>query len=179
MPWLTLCRSVKRRQPWRTWGRTASTSTADGARRAPLTLVDRWDDGHTPGGRPLTMPEPRGGSERRDSAMGPTITGVPRPIASATTNSARLSAMPCASLLSELKLQGANSTTPQGGRGRMARSNYDSTTCTPSMSARLRGTITRDAFGVGIAVTVEEPRPTSSRRNSGQRAAVVVPRSTK
>src|SRR3954467_15600000 len=43
---------------------------------------------------------------------GATMTGVPRPIASATRLSGRLSAMPCASLLSELKLHGANNTTP-------------------------------------------------------------------
>src|SRR6516164_6485968 len=47
---------------------------------------------------------------------GPTITGVARPIASATTDNARLSATPCASLFSELKLHGANNTTPRGGR---------------------------------------------------------------
>ena len=110
---------------------------------------------------------------------GATITGVPRPIASATTDSARLSAMPCASLLSELKLHGANSTTPRGGRGRIARSKYDSTTCAPSTSASSRDAITRAAFGVGSAMTVAKPSPTSPRRSSGQRAAVVVPLSTR
>ena len=70
-------------------------------------------------------PAPPGGPAAAGSAMEPTITGVPRPIASATTASARLSAMPCASLLSELKLHGANSTTPRGGRGRMTTSKYD------------------------------------------------------
>jgi hypothetical protein len=39
--------------------------------------------------------------------------------------------------------------------------------------------ITRDAFGVGIAMTVEKPSPTSPRRSSGQRAAVLVPLSTR
>ena len=83
--------------------------------------------------------------------------------------------MPCASLFSELKLHGANSTTPRGGRGRIARSKYDSTTCAPATSASSRGAMTREAFGVGIAMTVEKPSPTSPRRISGQRAAVVVP----
>src|SRR5438128_11604278 len=56
-----------------------------------------------------------------------TTTGVPRPIASAVSDSARLSATPAASLLSELKLHGATSTSPSGGLGRMAASKYDST----------------------------------------------------
>ena len=94
-------------------------------------------------------------------------------------DSARLSAVPCASLLSELKLHGANSTTPRGGRGRMARSKYHSTTCTPSTSASSRDAITREAFGDGIARTVVKPSPTSPRSASGQRAAVVVPLSTR
>src|SRR5215468_7451499 len=51
-----------------------------------------------------------------------TITGVPRPIASATTDSARLSAMPAASLLSEPNEHGATSTSPNGGLGRIASS---------------------------------------------------------
>ena len=51
-----------------------------------------------------------------------TMTGVLRPIASATTDIARLSAIPWASLFSELKPHGANNTTPRGGRGRIARS---------------------------------------------------------
>ena len=38
---------------------------------------------------------------------------------------------------------------------------------------------TREAFGVGIAMTVENPSPTSPRSSSGQRAAVVVPLSTR
>ena len=87
--------------------------------------------------------------------------------------------MPWASLLSELKLQGANSTTPRGGRGRMARSKYDWTTRTPSTSASSRGATTREALGVGIAMTVEKPSPTNSRNSAGQRAAVVVPLSTR
>ncbi len=36
-----------------------------------------------------------------------------------------------------------------------ARSKYDSTTCAPATSASSRGAITREAFGVGIAMTVE------------------------
>src|SRR5262245_4967187 len=51
-----------------------------------------------------------------------TITGVPRPIASAATDSARLSAMPAASLLSEPNEHGATSTSPNGGLGRIASS---------------------------------------------------------
>jgi hypothetical protein len=51
-----------------------------------------------------------------------TITGVLRPIASATTDSARLSAMPAASLLSEPNEHGATSTNPNGGLGRIASS---------------------------------------------------------
>src|ERR1700732_3648585 len=163
----------------RTYGRTASTSAAEGARRGP-----------SPSSTGGTMGTPQAGSLLSDARAsgwfrsgafndGPTITGVPRPIASATTDSARLSAMPCASLLSELKLHGANSTTPRGGRGRIARSKYDSTTCAPSTSARSRSAMTREAFGVGIAMTVENPSPTSPRSNSGQRAAIVVPLSTK
>ena len=59
---------------------------------------------------------------------GATITGVRRPIASAATDNASVSAIPAASLFKELKPHGANSTTPSGGRGRIARSKYDSTT---------------------------------------------------
>jgi hypothetical protein len=33
--------------------------------------------------------------------------------------------------------------------------------------------MTREAFGVGIAMTVEKPSPISRRRSSDQRAAVV------
>jgi len=87
--------------------------------------------------------------------------------------------MPWASLLSELKLHGANSTTPRGGRGRIAKSKYDWTTCAPGTSASSRGASTREAFGVGRAMTVLKPSPTSPRRISGQRAAVVVPLSTR
>jgi hypothetical protein len=49
----------------------------------------------------------------------------------------------------------------------------------PPTSARSRCATTREAFGVGIAMSVEKPSPTSRRSNSGQRAAVVVPLSTK
>ena len=167
------------RQPRRTHGRTASISSADEARRGP-----------SPSSTGGTIVTPQASSLLSDACAsgwlrsgafkdGPTITGVPRPIASATTDSARLSAMPCASLLSELKLHGANSTTPRGGRGRMARSKYDWTTCARSTSARSRDATTREAFGVGIAMTVEKPSATNPRRSSGQRAAVVVPLSTR
>ena len=107
------------------------------------------------------------------------MTGVHRPIASATTDNARLSAIPCANLFSELKLHGANSTTPRGGLGLIAASKYDSTTRTPAISANSRGAITRDAFGVGIAMSSENPSASRPRASSGQRAAVVVPLSTR
>src|ERR1700730_8690446 len=141
----------------RTYGRTASTSTAEGARRGP-----------SPSSTGGTMVTPQAGSLLSDARAsgwfrsgwfsdGATITGVARPIASATTDSARLSAMPCASLFSELKVHGANSTTPRGGRGRMARSKYDSTTWAPATSASSRNATTREAFGVGNATTVAKP----------------------
>ena len=169
----------EQRQPCRTYGRTASSSVADGARRGP-----------SPSSTGGTIVTPQLGSVFSDAWAcgwfssgafkdGPTMTGVPRPTASATTDSAKLSAMPCASLFSELKLHGANSTTPRGGRGRIARSKYDWTTCAPSTSASSRGAITREAFGVGSAMTVAKPSPTRPRRISGQRADVVVPLSTR
>src|SRR5919199_2339343 len=55
-----------------------------------------------------------------------TTTGVPRPIASAVRDRARLSAIPAASLFSELKLHGATRTRPSGGRGRIAAAKNDS-----------------------------------------------------
>src|ERR1700681_928375 len=88
-----------------TYGRTASISALDGARRGPSPS--------STGGTIITPHEASCLSEAcatgwaRSGAFsdGATITGVPRPTASATTDSARLSAMPWASLLSELKLQ--------------------------------------------------------------------------
>ena len=159
-------------QPRRTYGRTASSNIDVGARRGP-----------SPSSTGGTIVTPHRGNVRRDACAmgwsssgwfsdGATMTGVRRPIASATTDSARLSAMPWASLLSELKLHGANSTTPRGGRGRMARSKYNSTTCAPRTSARSRGAMTRDAFGVGSAMTVVKPTPRSPWSSSGS-----VPRS--
>jgi hypothetical protein len=51
--------------------------------------------------------------------------------------------------------------------------------CTSSTSATSRGATAREPFGVGIAMTVEKPSPTSSPRSSGQRAAGVVPLSVR
>ena len=79
-----------------------------------------------------------------------------------------------ASLLSELKLHGATSTSPSGGRGRMAASKYDSTSWLPGIAARSRGDMTRAAFGVGIVITRGRmcSKPCTS---STARGAVVVP----
>jgi hypothetical protein len=78
-----------------------------------------------------------------------------------------------------LKLQCANITTPGGGRGRMTRSKYDSTTCIAAMSASSRTAITHQVFSDEIPMTVEKPSPPSPRGSSGQRAVVVVPQSTR
>jgi hypothetical protein len=119
--------AVHRRQPAGPWsrranGRTASIRCLDGARRSP----SPWSTGRTiitfQLGKVRSDDWAAGWSSRGWFSDGPTMTGVPRPIASATIDNARLSATPCASLLAELKLHGANSTTPRGGRERMARS---------------------------------------------------------
>ena len=95
-------------------------------------------------------------------------------MASAATDSARLSAIPAASLLSELKLHGATSTRPSGGRGRIAASKYDSTSRLPWITDRSRGAMTWAAFGVAIVITCRT-RPSSACTISVARGAVVVP----
>jgi amidohydrolase family protein len=103
-------------------GRTALITCSDGARGGP----SPWSTGCTiitfQLGKVRSNDWATGWSSRGWFSDGPTTTGVLRPIASATIDNARLSATPCASLLSELKLHGANSTTPRSGRGRMGRS---------------------------------------------------------
>ena len=101
--------------------------TPVGARRSPSPLSD-GSITETPQSRKVVIDvTERGWRHSGGLTETATTTGVARPIASAVNDNARLSAIPAASLLSELKLHGATSTSPSGGLGRMAASKYDST----------------------------------------------------
>ena len=144
--------------------RPRARMTSSGASRGP----SPWSSGSitdTPHSRSVAIDaHVRGCRSSGSFTDGATRTGVPRPIASAATDSARLSATPAASLLSELKLHGATSTSPNGGRGRIASSKYDSTRRLPGITDRSRGAMTRSEFGVTasppVAPTPAAPTPT-------------------
>ena len=148
--------------------------TPTGARRRP-SPVSAGSSTDTPHSRSVAIEAAvRGCRNRGGLTDTATSTGVPRPIASAVNDSARLSATPSASLFSELKLHGATSTRPSGGRGRIAVSKYDSTRWLPGIAESSRGEMTCAAFGVGIVMT-RGTNLSSPSSSSTARGAVAVP----
>src|SRR5260370_3074678 len=79
----------ERRQPRRTYGRAASTSTAEGARRGPSPSSTGGIMVTPQAGSFFRDPRPSGGFSSGPFHHGATIKSVPPPIASATTRNGR------------------------------------------------------------------------------------------